>query len=121
MDDNYLVVNNSEKGVAIFDLSHELGNPIYKGSLLNDGNVVASEVMFGEGNLFISNMGKGKEKKCLYMFTFDEKSSIDDVEDSRSVRGVVYDIAGRKVTDVFNPKTLSQGLYIVNGKKIAVK
>ena len=121
LDDNYLVVNNSEKGVAIFDLSHELGSPIYKGSLLNDGNVVASEVMFGEGNLFISNMGKGKERKCLYMFTFDEKSSIDDVEDSRSVRGVVYDIAGRKVTDVFNPKRLSQGLYIVNGKKIAVK
>lgn len=121
---NFVVVNNSEKGVAIFDISENAGNPKYKGSILKDNdNVVASEVAFDrEGDLFVSNMGNGSEKKSIFMYrlTNDTGMSIENLKNDSQERKSVYDI-GRKVADVFNPKKLSKGLYIVNGKKIAVK
>ena len=56
-------------------------------------------------------------------FTFEgEETAIEAVESSRwQERTAVYDLAGRKVADTFEPKKLPQGVYIVNGKKVAIK
>ena len=55
-------------------------------------------------------------------FTFEgDETAIDAVGSQWQERTAVYDMAGRKVADTFEPKKLPQGVYIVNGKKVAIK
>ena len=122
LNENILAINDSEKGVAIYELSDNNGLPIYKGNILNENNAVASEIVLGGAHLFVSNMSKGKDKQSIYMFTFDVKSSITNQDVDDKCTTAIYDIVGRKVANSTNPlKNLPSGLYIINGKKIAVR
>ena len=52
-----------------------------------------------------------------YSFRFDEPTTdIEGVEDENSCVSTIYDLQGRKLTDICHP-----GVYIVGGKKIIVK
>lgn len=60
-------------------------------------------------------------KSIGFTFDGDDETAIEAAENNWQEHTAVYDLGGRKVADSFDAKKLPRGVYIVNGKKVAIK
>ena len=77
-------------------------------------NALGSKCAAGTAYLEVPTSGEGARE--FFPVIWDESASVEGIEVDTQNKGIsVYDLQGRRVN---NPK---KGLYIVNGKKVAIK
>lgn len=138
---NATINPNEEEAIAMY-YTGKIGKPSFHlyGSfqgIFHAGDPVPAKCLFLAGNKFWYSTGKTTLKAFRGYFNFEDVLSSVNTEDVSGVKfnfvldnnptaidfidgeienGAMYDLSGRKITQ---PK--QRGIYIVNGKKVAVK
>ena len=133
------IAPDEENAVAEYDNGRTGKNRKVYGSFIGTyhaGDVVPANCLFLSNNNFYYSTGKTSLKAFrgyfqfvdvlasvediagvkFYFFLEDTITAIDEMSECKSSNGNCYDLSGRKVA-----KPIQRGVYIVNGKKIAVK
>lgn len=102
----YYLLFNGTKGEAFYWMKEEYNESLSSGSTH----------IKCEGNKAYMVLPKGPTNVSSYSFRFPDTTGIDDVEGESGIVEGIYDLQGRKLTEITEP-----GIYIVNGKKQFVK
>ena len=106
----YLLLNTDTKGEALYKVYREYNSwGEYVGE--NNGGYIKCEGNKGYMKLDVAN-----GVSSSYSFRIEGSTGIEDVEGENGDVKAVYDLQGRKLTEITEP-----GIYIINGKKILVK
>lgn len=118
---NKLILNNSTKGVLIFDIG-ENGLPVYDYCQSLPGkSAVRAVSAFADGSLFAGDTKSGNDNypDCgIYWYQFVENSSgISNVLHDSYYRNGWYSLSGQQLSE----KPSRKGIYINGGVKVIVK
>ena len=106
----YLLLNLDSKGEALYKVYREYyQNGDYAGE--NNGGYIKCDANKGYMKL---NVALGASSS--YIFRINGATGIEELEGEDSEEKVIYDLQGRKLTEITKP-----GFYIVNGEKVFVK
>ena len=106
----YLLLNLNSKGEALYKVYREYyQNGAYAGE--NNGGYIKCDANKGYMKL---NVALGASSS--YIFRINGATGIEELEGEDSEEKVIYDLQGRKLTEITKP-----GFYIVNGEKVFVK
>lgn len=106
----YLLLNLDSKGEALYKVYREYyQNGDYAGE--NNGGYIKCDANKGYMKL---NVALGASSS--YIFHINGATGIEELEGEDSEEKVIYDLQGRKLTEITKP-----GFYIVNGEKVFVK
>ena len=108
-DKYYLLLNTDTKGEALYKVYREYNSwGEYVGE--NGGYIKC------EGNKGYMKLSGAQGASSSYSFRIEGSTGIEDVEGENGDVKAVYDLQGRKLTEITEP-----GIYIINGKKVLVK
>ncbi len=108
-DKYYLLLNTETKGEALYKVYREYNSwGEYVGE--NGGYIKC------EGNKGYMKLSGAQGASSSYSFRIEGSTGIEDVEGENGYVKAVYDLQGRKLTEITEP-----GIYIINGKKVLVK
>ncbi len=106
----YLLLNTDTKGEALYKVYREYNSwGEYVGE--NNGGYIKCEGNKGYMKLDVANGASSS-----YSFRIEGSTGIEDVEGENGEVKVIYDLQGRKLTEITKP-----GFYIVDGEKVLVK
>lgn len=109
-DKYYLLLNTDTKGEALYKVYREYNSGGgYVGE--NDGGYIKCEGNKGYMKLDVPNGAPS-----YYRFEFDGSTGIEDVQGENGDVKAIYDLQGRKLTEITEP-----GVYIIDGKKVLIK
>jgi hypothetical protein len=109
-NDKYYLLLNSIKGEALYKVYREYNSwGEYVGE--NNGGYIKCEGNKGYMKLDVANGASSS-----YSFRIEGSTGIEDVEGENGEVKVIYDLQGRKLTEITKP-----GFYIVDGEKLLVK
>ena len=106
----YLLLNTDTKGEALYKVYREYNSwGGYVGE--NNGGYIKCEGNKGYMKLDVANGASSS-----YSFRIEGSTGIEDVEGENGDVKAIYDLQGRKLTEITEP-----GFYIVDGKKVWIK
>ena len=106
----YLLLNTDTKGEALYKVYREYNSwGEYVGE--NNGGYIKCEGNKGYMKLDIANGASSS-----YSFRIEGSTGIDEVKTENGEVKAIYDLQGRKLTEITKP-----GFYIVDGEKVLVK
>ena len=109
-NDKYYLLLNSIKGEALYKVYREYDSwGRYVGE--NDGGYIKCE-----GNKGYMKLSGASGASSSYSFRIEGTTGIEDVEGENGDIKAIYDLQGRKLTEITKP-----GFYIVDGEKVLVK
>ncbi|MBQ5896230.1 MAG: hypothetical protein IIW75_06655, partial [Bacteroidaceae bacterium] len=109
-DKYYLLLNTETKGEALYKVYREYDSwGGYVGE--NNGGYIKCE-----GNKGYMKLSGALGASSSYSFRIEGSTGIEDVEGENGDVKAIYDLQGRKLTEITQP-----GIYIVDGKKVWVK
>ena len=109
-DKYYLLLNTDTKGEALYKVYREYNSGGgYVGE--NNGGYIKCE-----GNKGYMKLSGALGASSSYSFRIEGSTGIEDVEGENEDVKAIYDLQGRKLTEITEP-----GVYIIDGKKVLVK
>jgi hypothetical protein len=109
-DKYYLLLNTDTKGEALYKVYREYNSGgEYVGE--NNGGYIKCE-----GNKAYMKLDVANGASSSYSFRIEGTTGIEEVEDESAEVKAIYDLQGRKLTEITKP-----GFYIVDGEKVFIK
>lgn len=105
----YLLLNRDEKGEALYKVYREYNS---RGEYDRENGLYIK----CEGNKGYMKLDVVNGASSSYSFRFDGSTGIEDVEGENGDVKAIYDLQGRKLTEITEP-----GVYIIDGNKVLVK